>query len=185
LRKIAEDTGKDHKLALKFWATGIPEVMILASMIERPGKVTVRQAERWVDCIESWDVCDQLCMNLLRKVKFKEKLIHSWHSDEREFVKRCAFVLIAVSAVHDKKRADKYFTAYFPLIKKEARDSRKYVKKAVSWALRNIAKRNKDLKRKGLKMAKSLKDQQNRSSQWISSEVIKELTSEKIQKRFE
>lgn len=184
LKEIAAKTGKNHNLALKFWDTRIPEAKILASMIEDPDKITLGQAERWGKDIENWDVCDQLCINLFRKVPFKEKLIQKWHDDKREFTKRAAFALIAVSAVHDKERDDKDFAGYFPLIEKGAPDSRKYVKKAVSWALKNIGKRNINLNRKALKEARKLKDKKSRSSQWISREVIKELTSEKVKKRF-
>jgi 3-methyladenine DNA glycosylase AlkD len=40
MRKIAKDTGKDHKLALTLWATQIPEAMMVASMVDRPELVT-------------------------------------------------------------------------------------------------------------------------------------------------
>ena len=68
LRKIAKETGKNHRLALKLWKTGIPDAMILASMIDSPGEVTAQQMEDWVKDIDSWDICDQLCMNLFEKV---------------------------------------------------------------------------------------------------------------------
>jgi 3-methyladenine DNA glycosylase AlkD len=36
LRKMAKELGKDHKLAINLWKTGIPEARILASMIDEP-----------------------------------------------------------------------------------------------------------------------------------------------------
>jgi 3-methyladenine DNA glycosylase AlkD len=64
MRKIAKEVGKNHKLALELWTTGIPEARIVAAMIDEPEKVTEKQMEEWVKDFDSWDVCDQVCMNL-------------------------------------------------------------------------------------------------------------------------
>jgi len=40
MRKIARTLGRDHKLALDLWDTGIQEAMILASMVDEPDLVT-------------------------------------------------------------------------------------------------------------------------------------------------
>lgn len=67
LRKIAKETGKDHPLAQELWASGIHEARILASMIDVPDMVTEKQIESWVKDFDSWNVCDQCCMNLFEK----------------------------------------------------------------------------------------------------------------------
>jgi len=142
LRKMAKEIGKDHKLALKLWKTGIPDAMILAAMVDRPEDVTEQQMENWVKDINSWDVCDQLCMNLFENVPFVLEKINEWSKCEEEFVKRTAFALIACLAWHNKKAPDELFIKLFPIIKIGAMDERNFVKKAVNWALRNIGKRN-------------------------------------------
>jgi len=65
MRKIAKDVGKNHKLSLGLWSTGIPEARIVAAMIDEAEKVTEKQMEDWVKDLDSWDVCDQVCMYLL------------------------------------------------------------------------------------------------------------------------
>lgn len=75
-------------------------------------------------------------MNLLWKTKIARKKILEWCNRNEEFVKRAGFVLIAKLAISDKKSSDEEFEKFFPLIKEGAKDSRKYVYKAVSWALR-------------------------------------------------
>ena len=67
MRKLAKDIGKDHKLALELWKTGIAEARIVAAMVDDPDKLTEEQMEDWVKGINSWDVCDQVCMNLFEK----------------------------------------------------------------------------------------------------------------------
>ena len=58
MRKIAKESGKDHRLAIELWKTGIPEAKIVAAMIDEPEKLPEAQMEDWVKDIDSWDVCD-------------------------------------------------------------------------------------------------------------------------------
>jgi 3-methyladenine DNA glycosylase AlkD len=103
LRSLAKELGRDHELALELWGTGIAEARLVAGMIDDPGKLTEAQMEEWVTGIDSWDVCDQVCMNLFEKVPLAWKKIIDWSDREEEFVKRAAFALIACLAWHDKK----------------------------------------------------------------------------------
>lgn len=40
IRRIAKDTGRDHKLAAELWKTEIAEAKIVASMIAVPGEIS-------------------------------------------------------------------------------------------------------------------------------------------------
>ncbi|MGB3346080.1 MAG: DNA alkylation repair protein [Candidatus Humimicrobiia bacterium] len=184
LRRMAKTIGKDHKLALKLWSRKIPETMILASMVDDPEKVTEQQMEDWVKDINSWDVCDQLCMNLFEKVPFIIKKIKDWSKRDGEFVKRTAYSLIACLAWHDKESSDEKFINFIPIIKSGATDERNFVKKAVNWALRNIGKRNLNLNKVVIKAAKEIQKMDSKVARWIASDAIRELTSEKIQNRL-
>ena len=48
LRKLAKEIGKNHKLALDLWRTGIAEARILAGMVDDSVKLTQEQMEGWV-----------------------------------------------------------------------------------------------------------------------------------------
>ena len=185
MRKIAKEIGKDHKLALELWETGITEAMILASMVDVPDEVTEEQMEAWVLDFDSWDVCDQVCMNLFDKTTLVWKKIHDWSDREAEFVKRAAYALIACLAVHDKWASDEVFISLFPVIKAGATDNRNYVKKAVSWALRNIGKRNPELNTVALVTTRELRDIDSSSARWIGSDAIRDLTSDATMRKFE
>ncbi|MDZ7270800.1 MAG: DNA alkylation repair protein [candidate division KSB1 bacterium] len=184
LRRIAKETGKDHGLALRLWGTGIPEAKILAAMIDRPEELTEQQMDEWVAGFNSWDVCDQVCMNLFEKSPLAWKKILEWSEREEEYVKRAAYALIACLAWHDKGTSDAKFIGLFPVIKRGATDERNYVKKAVSWALRNIGKRNKRLNRAALEVAAEIGQMDSRAARWIASDVGKELNSEAVQRRL-
>ena len=184
MRAIAKKTTKDHHLALALWKTGIPDAMITASMVDIPAEVTEEQMEDWVKDFNSWDVCDQVCMNLFKKMPFAEKKIKEWSKREEEFVKRAAFSLIACIAVYDKEKSDNEFIKFFPLIKRGSTDERNYVKKAVSWALRNIGKRNSNLNQAAIQTANEIRYFDSKTARWIASNAIKELESEAVKRRL-
>ena len=185
LRSTAKTLGKDHLLALDLWHTGFSEARILAAMVDEVVLVTEKQMEDWVRDFDSWDVCDQICMNLFEKSPFAWRKIHDWSMREEEYVKRAAFALIACLAWHDKKAEDERFTSIFPVLKNGATDERNFVKKAVNWALRNIGKRNKNLNVAALEFAKELRAMNSKSAQWIANDATRELESEAVRRRLE
>lgn len=184
MRRIAKEIGTDHDLALKLWQTGLAEARIVAGMVADPHSLTGEQMDAWVAQLDSWDVCDQLCMNLLEKSPFALQKIHEWSQREEEFVKRAAFALIACLAWHDKKLDDSFFTDLLPLVQEGANDERNYVKKAVSWALRHIGKRNRSLNAHAIRAAEQIAEQDTRAARWVAADVLRELTNEKIQSRL-
>jgi 3-methyladenine DNA glycosylase AlkD len=184
MRKMAKDIGKDHQLAMKLWKTGIPDAMMVASMVDVPEEVTEEQMEEWVKDFNSWDVCDQVCMNLFEKTPLAWKKARDWSTREEEFVKRAAFSLIACLAWHNKEAPDETFINLVPVIKKETTDERNFVKKAVNWALRNIGKRNAKLHGIALEAAKEIKNMDSKSAKWIASDAIRDLTSDATKRRL-
>ncbi len=184
LRRIAKEVGKSHLLAQHLWTSGIHEARILASMIDIPENVTEEQMENWVNDFDSWDVCDQCCSNLFGETEFAYQKAVEWSNRDEEFIKRAGFVLMAVLAVHDKKAKDEEFLEFLPIIKRESTDDRNFVKKAVNWALRQIGKRNLNLNKQAIETAKEIQKINSRSSKWIASDAIRELTGEAIQKRL-
>jgi len=184
MRKIAKDFGRDHKLALELWRTGIGEARIVASLIDDPEQVTEKQMEKWVKDFNSWDVCDQVCMNLFEKTPWAYQKIFEWAERQEEFVKRAAFTLIACLASYDKKAPDEKFLNLFPVLKRGATDERNFVRKAVNWALRNIGKRNIKLNRAAIKFAKEVKRIDSKAARWIASDAMRELESGAVQQRL-
>ncbi len=185
LRSLAKETGKDHSLAEKLWSSGIHEARILASMVDDHRKVTSEQMDGWAQDFNSWDLCDQCCNNLFRKVQYAREKVLAWSFRDEEFVKRAGFVLIACLAVHDKASGNENFMAYLPVILKASQDPRNFVKKAVNWALRQIGKRNADLNRAAIDTAKQIGELSSNSAKWIAADAIRELTSKTVQQRLQ
>lgn len=184
LRKMAKDIGTDHALALDLWKSGIHEARILASMIDDPARVTNAQIERWVKDFDSWDVCDQVCMNLFERTPFAYRKAVEWSERKGEFVRRAGFALMACLAWHDKEAKDAAFLKFMPAIKRGATDDRNYVRKAVNWALRNIGKRNRALNCVAIQTAREIQQMDSKAARWIASDALRELTSTQVQTKL-
>jgi 3-methyladenine DNA glycosylase AlkD len=184
VRKLARETGHSHELALALWRTGIADARILAAMVDEPSKVTAAQMEGWVRGFDSWDVCDQVCLNLFVNASPAWKKAREWAGREGEFNRRAGFALMACLAVHDKKALDSAFVRLLPLIRKASTDERNYVRKAVNWALRQIGKRNRALNRAAVVIAHKIGRLDSRSARWIASDAIRELEDSATRRRL-
>jgi 3-methyladenine DNA glycosylase AlkD len=184
LRKIAKGMGTDLALALQLWDSGYHEARILASYIADPQQISEAQIEHWVADFNSWDMCDQV-VELFSKTPFAYSKVAEWAQRPEEFVKRAAFALIAELAAHDKQARDEKLAQLFPIIVDASDDDRNFVKKAVNWALRNLGKRNRALNEQAIATAHQIQSLGTRPARWIAAEALRELTSAKVQARFE
>ncbi|MGA8785246.1 MAG: DNA alkylation repair protein [Polaromonas sp.] len=185
MRRAAKTLGRDHDLALALWDTGIPDARIVAGMLAEPARLTSRQMDEWARSFSSWDVCDQVCGSAFLASPLAWRKVAVWAAQSEEFVRRAAFALLATLAVHDKQAGDERFLEALPLIEAAAGDERNYVKKAVSWSLRNIGKRNLVLNAAAIESARRLQQQGLRSARWIAADALRELTSEAVQARLQ
>lgn len=183
-RGLAKKLGRDHKLALELWGTGIYDARILAALVDEPAKVTESQLERWARDFDNWAVCDCSCSNLFDRTPWAYDKCFEWSARDKEFVKRAGYVMMAVLSVHHKQRPDSDFIKFFPPIKAGAGDPRNFVKKAVNWAIRQIGKRNRKLNAAAVKLSKELRKQDSPSARWIAADALRELTNPKTISRL-
>jgi 3-methyladenine DNA glycosylase AlkD len=175
LRKIAKEAGRNQMLSLNLWASGIHEARLLAAFVGDPIQVTENQMDCWAKDFDSWDVCDQVCMNLFDGTPYAYDKAAEWSQREEEFVKRAGYALMACLAVHDKKADDLRFLPFFPFIKRGSVDGRNFVKKAVNWALRQIGKRNDILKGLAVQCAEDILLENSSASGWVARDALREL----------
>ena len=184
LRALAKEYRPDHDLAAELWAAGSRETRILAAMVADHRLLSPAQAEAWLTEVDSWEVCDQLCQHLLQNTAWAEKKALEWTGRPEEFVKRTGFVVLARLAVIGRAEPERIRARYFPALEKGAADGRNYVKKAVSWALREIGKRYPELHQEALDLAGELKAAGGPAA-WVGSDVWRELDSEAVRARVE
>ena len=116
LRRIAKLAGCNHELAMQLFASGIHEAQILASMVADRRQFRPEDMDAWVSDFDSWDVCDQCCMNLFRHVPYACDKVREYAAAEREFTRRAGFALLATLAVGDKRAENSLFIDFLPLI---------------------------------------------------------------------
>lgn len=180
LKMIAKELGQDNELALQLFDSGIYEGRLLCSKMFKPQDVTESLMEKWVKTFENWEICDSFCMGLFSKSKYALAKIFEWTNREATFQKRAGFATLAAYCTADKISENKIFEQFLPIILRESTDERIYVKKSVNWALRNIGKRNIDLKEQAILLARQIENMSNKSSKWIASDALKELQNEHV-----
>jgi len=178
IRAFAKPYKRNHELAMQLWDSGIREAMILASLIDDPKMVNKAQINKWVKDFNSWDVCDQTCINLFKKTPYAIDKAKEFSERKDEYVKRTGFVLMACYAVDNKTGNEETFDDFLTIIEREAWDGRNFVKKAINWALRQIGKRNDISRKKAITIAKRILKQPSKSAQWIAKDALKELEKE-------
>ena len=176
MRPIAKRYRRNHDLAAALWASGLHEARLMACNLDEPVKVTPEQMDAWAADFDNWAICDGACLHLFVLSPFVGEKVHQWAADEREFVRRAAFALIACQTVHGKAVADSTFLGYLKLIERHATDPRNFVKKAVNWALRQIGKRSPSLHAPALALAERLAASPDEAARWIGRDAVRELT---------
>jgi 3-methyladenine DNA glycosylase AlkD len=184
LRSLAKRIGKDQALSLRLWTTGIPDARVLAALVGEPAHVSRRQMARWAGDFDSWGVCDACCGVLFVFTPHAREMAFKWTRDKREYVKRAGFALMASMAVHQKSLADSTFVPMLKAIREQSVDERRFVKKAVNWALRQIGKRNQHLNSLAIGTATKVHSLNSSSARWIASDALRELRSDAVHRRL-
>ncbi|TGQ72631.1 DNA alkylation repair protein [Mesorhizobium sp. M00.F.Ca.ET.186.01.1.1] len=178
LRPLARKVKRNHERSLTLWDSGIREARLMAAFTGEPKKIAIEECRRWAGDFDSWEIVDTVS-DLFVDTPFWRYLVDEFASDEREFVRRTAFAMLAWAAVHMKKEPDATFLSYLPLIEAHAGDARNFVRKAVNWALRQIGKRSAELHAPALALAQKLATSPDKTARWIGKDAVRELSDAK------
>lgn len=180
LRRMARELGRDHKLAEALWQVPNLDVRGLATLIDDPALVDEAQMERWAASFDSWAACDGAVYNLFRHSPLAPGKAAEWVRREEEFVRRAGFALMAGLAVVAKDAPDAMFGDFLPLVERWGDDRRNFVKKAASWALREIGKRRPALHGQAVEVARRMAESPSPGARWVGRDAFRELTSQGV-----
>ena len=184
LRKFAKKLDKSNELAFELWNTHYHEARLLAVLIFDHKCLSYDQIDTLMSEVLSWDLCDHLCKNLIIKLDYYEDFIFNWIAADHIYKKRASFVLIAASTIHDKSMTKETLDIYLKLVYENSCYEHDHIKKAVSWALREIGKTDFEYAEKVLLTAYDLLASGTKVQIWIAKDVIKELeTVVKVKER--
>ena len=83
--------------------------------------------------------------------------------------------MIASSVIHNKSITNDTLDDYLRIIHDYSDNEQDHVKKAVSWTLREVGKKDFTYNEKAILLAYELKDNGNKTQIWIAKDAIKEL----------
>ena len=177
INEIAKLIKRDDDLAVQLFETDIHEARLLCAKIYTPKNLDEALMQYWVETFDNWESTDTFCMKCFAKCPLAIKMATKWLEDDREFIRRSGFVLLACYGFSHKNEDNAIFESFFVHNKKYANDERNFVKKANNWALRSIGKRNVDLKAKAIAVAEELLHTDSKAAKWIAKDALKELKS--------
>ncbi len=176
LRALGRRIGKDQALANQLWSTGQREARILATLIAPANSADEAAVMGWLQEVNDWETCDQLCMNLVRHNPLCLEWAARWADDERLFVRRAAFATIAAAAVSTKGLDnDPSFISMLELVERYADDKRPLVHKSMAWAMRSIARRGDGCRKAVMETCSSLERSPSRQRSALGLRLRKEL----------
>ena len=167
--------GRDHALALALWATRQHEARLLAILVAEPSRLSDKELDAWVADIGSWDLCDHLCNNLVCRKPGAEAHVFRWANDPRLYVRRAGLATIAYLVVHRPELDPDLAEAFLGVVASTSTDSRPHVKKAASWALREIGKRDETSHDRAVACAANLLESSSAASRWVAKDALHEL----------
>lgn len=180
LKELAKEIGSNNQIAIELFDSEIYEARILCSKIYNAKDITQEQMQKWVNTFENWEICDSFCMGFFAKSEYALQKTEEWSNNEKEFIKRASFTIMASYGFANKNAINDIFERFLEIIEREVNDDRIYVKKAVNWALRNIGKRNKDLHKKAIESANRILQNKSKSAQWIAKDALRELNKKDL-----
>ena len=184
IKTLGAMLGRNQRLAVALWSTGIYEARILASFVGDPERLTSAQMDRWCKDFDNWAFCDAMSFNLFDRTPHAWTKVAEWSNRRNEFEKRTAFALLWSLTVHDKSAGNESFRKGLLLIEREAGDGRHFVKKATNMALRAIGKRNRALNAAAVVVARRLAASKQASARWVGKDALRELTSPAVTARL-
>ncbi|MEM9623497.1 MAG: DNA alkylation repair protein, partial [Pseudomonadota bacterium] len=143
IRKLAATLQQDAGLAEQLWRSGLHEARILAILVAPPELFTQSQ-NGWVHNIDSWDLSDHLAKRVAEHytadITAAGTYAQTWTHDDRELVRRAGLALLANFCMRQHTLDSDAVTTVTRLISDAASDSRRQVKQACCWALRELGK---------------------------------------------
>lgn len=175
LRTIAKEIGKSNEIAYELWNSGYHDAKLLAVLVFEVKKLSFQDIDQLMNDVISWDLCNFICKQMIMKRKDYDDFIEQWIDSNHVYKKRAAFVLIGSAVIKNKTITHDTLDQYLYLIQTHLDCDHEHVKKAVSYALREIGKKDFEYNEKVLLMVDEMLQTQNKTQVWIARDVKKEL----------
>lgn len=175
VRRLGREIGPNQTLADLLWETGTHEAQLLAVLVADPAEVSEARLEAWVADIGTWDLCDHFCNNLVCWTSSAERLALGWSADSRLYVRRAGLATIACLAIHRANLPVDLTDRFLVAVSAASWDERPHVRKAASWALRELGKVDFESHDRAMACAADLLATPSKAAQWVARDALREL----------
>lgn len=175
LRKAAKRIGPNMELAEELWSSTFHEARLVAILIYPPSEVSEGQLDRWLNTIDSWDLCDQFAKNLAAKAPEPDKFISKWAGQQPLYTKRAALAVMANVCLRTADLDNATLELFATIIDKTSTDDRQHARQACCWALRELGKINDHAHERAISVALELIESTDSNSAWVGRCAYKEL----------
>jgi len=175
LKNFARTLGKDQDLAWQLWKEDIRETKLFSFHVFNANELTSDEVDRIVEKFNNHELVEQACMNLFANLSFAFDKIDQWVDSDSNYVMMTGFMLLARLALVKKELDDTIFERYLPEIEKNTSHHFIFIKKSLTLAFVNIARKSDNLKAKVENIAQKLIESDNESEKFIGRNVLNEI----------
>lgn len=176
LRQLARRFKGEHQIAKQLWQSDLHDARLLGALIADPRTVSAEDLQDWVGRIDSWELCDTFCKDLVCRTAAPDVLLAHWAKDDRLYVRRAALATLANLAVHKPDAVSQKLEWFICFIRDCASDPRPHVASAAAWALREIGKSGLEANDAALELAAELATQFGPAKR-VGSAALRELNN--------
>lgn len=188
LRKLAKQVGRDHRLAGVLWKSNIYDAKIMGLLVDDPKRITRAQAEQQVEELESGMLAHVFasCDATLAKSPIALELANDWMESTDTMRRRCGYTLLyELSKKNVKGMDDAYYMDRIAHIGELIDNEETLVRVAMAGALLGIGKRNPQLNKAAVRIAKSIGPvEYGEGNRCEPFDLYKHLTSDYLKKKF-
>jgi 3-methyladenine DNA glycosylase AlkD len=178
IKSFSKEYSGDQEFALLLWNKTSREAKILSLMISDPNKLTKKQIENYILGIDNVELAEQAALNLLWKVPENIKHSLSWCKSKDTYTRLTGLLVVSKIAMSEKTVSDIEFLIFFDAFEDIAHEKSFHLKRGLSRALLQIAKRNEGLKTKTLKFIETVNSYNKEMALWLNEEVAYYLKNE-------
>jgi 3-methyladenine DNA glycosylase AlkD len=172
IRAICSHYPKNGDLAQRLWVMGIRETMIAATLLAPPETFKKETAEKWIAECRQIELIEQLCMNLLSKLKYAEMLSVSCINSADRWEMLAGFTLaVRIYGSYSGEQVRQIVEKAVPLA--EIEDF--LLQKSIAAALGRLSRTNKNVAGYILQSINGFKDSASAGKQYIYQEVEQEI----------
>lgn len=171
LKEFAKEYQNNNEFALFLWQKDNREAKLLSLMIAVPEELSTEQIDDYVLGINNVELAEQASLNLLSKIPKNLNYALKWIKDENNYTQLLGLLVLSRAALVEKNLLDKEILKFFELFPQIAKKMDFHLKRGLSRALLQIAKRSEQLKKESLKFIDSVKGYNAEMASWLQEEV--------------